>query len=147
MWPNIEYKLVLLKMGNPPVRIKTLKIDIGETEKTWRKKTYYYTSDDISYRDKRKYLIYKDIDNGNTILRWGKRDAPIDPEEPGSKTFKGLIRQALASMGGEYGLALVLIVGIAGIVGGFLLGASPLGQYFHGNQTVATATKMVFGVA
>lgn len=131
MWPNIEYKLVLLKAGNPYTQVKQIGIDIAESEKVWRKKTYYYTADDISYRRGRKYFIYKDVDSGNTILRWGKRDE-ISPMEPGARTFTGLIKQALSSMGGEYGLAMLLIVGVAGVVGGLLLGISPLGDWFTG---------------
>lgn len=149
MWPNIEYKLVLLKKTADKrfVQVKQLGVDIAKNQKLWRKNTYYYTAEDISYSRGRKNFIFKDVDSGNTVFRWGKLDAAVEPTEPGADTFKGLIRQALASMGGEYGLALVIIVGIAGIVGGFLLGASPLGQYFHGNQTVSTTAKLVFGIA
>lgn len=134
MWPNIEYKLVILKKTSDQrfVFVKQLGIDIAKDRKVWRKNTYFYSAADISYTRGRKSFIFKELENGNTILRWGKTDAAVAPTEPGADTFKGLIHQALSSMGGEYGLAMLLIVGIAGVVGGLLLGISPLGDWFTG---------------
>lgn len=148
MWPNPEYKLVLLKKTADKrfVHVKQLGIDIAKNEKLWRKQTYYYNAEDISYSKGRKSFIFKDIDSGNTVFRWGQSNAVASPVEPGAETFKGLVRMALTSIGGEYGLVLVVMAGIAGIVGGLLLGISPVGNYFRGNQTAAAVAATLLGV-
>lgn len=139
MWPNPAYKMVLLKKTADKrfVQVRMLGIDIAQNSKQWRKNTYYYTAEDISYSRGRKSFIFKDVDSGNTVFRWGQQSAVAAPVEPGAETFKGLVRMALTSVGGEYGLAMILMAGVAGIVGGLLLGISPIGSYFHGNSTAA----------
>lgn len=137
MWPNPAYKMVLLKKTADKrfVQVRMLPIDIAKNERQWRKNTYYYTAEDISYSKGRKSFIFKDVDSGNTVFRWGQQSAAAAPIEPGAETFKGLVRMALTSVGGEYGLAMILMAGVAGLVGGLLIGISPLGTYFHGNET------------
>lgn len=137
MWPNPEYKLILLKKTADKrfVHVKQLGIDIAKNEKQWRKNTYYYNAEDISYSKGRKSFIFKDIDSGNTVFRWGQNSAMAAPTEPGAETFKGLVRMALTSIGGEYGLLVIVLAGVAGVVGGLLLGISPVGNYFRGNET------------
>lgn len=137
MWPNPEYKLVLLKKTADKrfVHVKQIGVDIAKNERQWRKNTYYYNAEDISYSKGRKSFIFKDVDSSNTVFRWGQQSAVASPVEPGAETFKGLMRMALTSIGGEYGVLVLVLAGIAGLVGGLLIGISPLGAYFHGNET------------
>lgn len=93
------------------------------TEILYKGKPFKYSLTEISFRKGNKSIIFKDIDNGQTVMKLGSDnwDCPVDGK---FNTTKMLIaKQALNNSNqANYGLLILIIVGVMGLLGGVLLG-------------------------
>lgn len=134
LFPN-KFKLVLMKKTSAGLmEAKRLRIDPLKKERDYRKVKYEYDLSEVSHRKGRTYFIYKDMDD-KTTLSFNKLPSGTDADDPDSKMFERLIRIALAAVGQDYGLMMLIIVGVLGLFGGIILGQL-LGPMFGGGAPV-----------
>lgn len=78
--------------------------------------------EDVSYRKGRTFFLFKDAITGETLTFFKVRTNISDPLEAETFNATGLVKMALSQVAGDYGLMMMIVVGVMGLFGGIILG-------------------------
>lgn len=93
------------------------------SEKIFKGHPLKYNMTEVSYRKGNKAYIFKDIDNGQTVMKLGSDNWEVPQDSKFNLTKIQLIKEGLNnSSQANYGLLILIIVGVMGLLGGLLLG-------------------------
>lgn len=117
-----KYKLVLLtKTADGYVYVKQKKVRVGKTELNIDGRPFYVDVSASSYVKGRTHYIYMDYVTGETLNY--REHGGLTPDEAEGKAADRLTKIAMMAAGGEnFGLIMLIVVAVAGLAIGFLLG-------------------------
>lgn len=117
-----KYRLVLLtKTADGYVFVKQKRVNINKTELNIDGRPFYVDVSASSYVKGRTHYIFMDYTTGST-LNYNEHGGLL-PDEAEGKAADRLTKLAMTAAGSEnFGLIMLIVVAVAGLAVGFLLG-------------------------